>query len=180
MRTRSRISMAGIAGAMLAAASIAAPLTVSAQNENWQGHFHGGDFSFAAGIGGTFGLAAGLALYPSVEWTIDDIHPGVPLAFGASARGLVSFANYLNQSVTAFGAGGFGIAHLGIFQQLDIYIGLGVAFTIVPLGFFTSGGVGFATFEGVNYFINESFAVYIEYVYWSYTSGASIGVLLKL
>jgi hypothetical protein len=168
---------------------LAAPLSVAAQDTEWNGYFHGGDFSVGAGVGATFGFfGGGLALYPAVEWTILDIDPGLPLAFGASARGFVSFSQYLNQSWTVFGGGGFATAHLGLdldvlpdfFRKMDVYVGLGLAFTVAPVGFFNAGGLGFATFEGVNYFVNDSLAVYLEYVYWSYANGATIGVLLKL
>ena len=183
MHRRTRLTALAIA-----TTALTAPLSLSAQDLQWDGHFHGGDFSIAAGVGATFGLANGLAVYPSIEWTIADINPGVPLAFGASARGYLSIVQYLGTSYSSFGGGGFAIAHLGMdldvlpdfLRNMDFYIGLGVAFNIIPSGFYTTGGLGFATFEGVNYFISESFAVYLEYVYWSYTSAGTIGVLLKL
>ena len=49
-------------------------------------------------------------------------------------------------------------------HPMDVYISLGSAFASVPSGFFTTAPLGFATFEGINYFLSDSPAVFVEYV----------------
>jgi hypothetical protein len=36
--------------------------------------------------------------------------------------------------------------------------------------------VGFATADGVAYYINDKWAVYLEGTYWGYSGGGAIGV----
>ena len=100
----------------------------------------------------------------------------MPVSFGAAARGRLG----LSGTFTA-GVGAFATAHLGllglpipeVFQAVEWYLGLGIDF-VPALGF------GFAGLFGMNYFINPTFAVYLEEVSWRSGFDTTIGIRLKL
>jgi hypothetical protein len=113
----------------------------------------------------------------------------VPLTFGVAAKGSI---NIYSSFWTAYGGGVLGTVHLGFrgldipewLQNFDVYVSLGLAisffnYTSVPSGFGDDLYFGFATADGVAYFINEKFAVYAEGNYWAYGGGATVGVLYK-
>lgn len=98
-----------------------------------------------------------------------------------------------------FGAGGFGTAHLSFnnlenhaapwLENFDFYISLGFgvnyfSYTGDWTDVFvdtTSLRIGFASFEGVNWFFRENMALKLEYAYWGYVgSQTTIGILLKI
>ena len=68
-----------------------------------------------------------------------------------------------------------------LFNRFDIYVAPGIGFNF-DLGNYYANPfrLGFVTYDGFNYFVNDSFAVFVEGTYWDYYSGATIGVLLKL
>jgi len=168
----------------------------------WDSLYESGDFNVS--ITASYLFPLGVALYPGAEMILAQVKVAdeIPLDFGAAARGQIGFnrvGTYLgtNYGYTTFGAGAFGTAHLSFadmgdhalefLKNFDFYISLGVAFN-----YFTYTGdwfgadtqnfrIGAASFEGVNWYINESLALKLEYVYWGYMgSSATIGVQLTL
>jgi hypothetical protein len=177
-------------GLTLAALAII-PGTAFAQDANWDGHFHKGDFALEAGVGlGGYNRVFSLAVLPGAEWTIADWRIGgvVPLAFGAAGKGLVAFVPGYG---VGFGAGGFGVLHMGFknldipgfLQKFDWSAGLGIGAVIVPFDD-PSFGLALPWFSGVSYFLKDNLALYLEGVYW-YASGmpdyggAAFGVRFK-
>ena len=175
-------------GLVLAVLLLAIPATAFAQGVDWYGHFEKGNLSAGAGVGIGWGwYGYGLSLYPSVEYTIADWRIGdtVPLALGVAGRGLVGFSNYYG---TVFGVGPYVTFHVGFrgldipefFQKFDVYTGLGLAVTFGGnLSAFGVSPVGFSSYGGFNYFVNEKFALYLEGNYWGYYGGSTVGVLFK-
>jgi hypothetical protein len=161
----------------LAVLLLAIPGAAFAQ-KNWDGLVHQGDF--AAFVG--FGFGWGFTIAPGVEWAFADVKIGdtVPLAFGLVGRGMI---NFYPGFWTSYGVGALLSAHLGLkgldipefLQNLDFYIAAGVGFS-----FFSEAVsynlVGFATTDGVAYYINDKWAVYLEGTYWGYSGGGAIGV----
>ena len=151
--------------------------------KSWDGLVHKGDFAAYLGIG--FGY--GFSVVPGVEWVFADvkISDTVPLAFGLTGKGLLNF--YTN-AWTSYGFGALATAHLGLkgldipefLQNLDFYISLGLGLSwfswdagYVPL--YDNPHFGFATADGVAYYINDKWAVYLEGTYTGYVGGAVIG-----
>ena len=186
--------------ALLILLLVAAPATVF--SENWESVYEKNDLSLSASA--SFLLPLGVALYPGAElillqFTIVD---EIPLDFGVSLRGqfglktegtvTVSGAEY---GYTTYGGGAFGTLHLSFanmegyeldfLEGFDFYISASIA-----LNYFDYTGVwpsavppaispGFASFEGINWFISESLALKLEYVYWGIIgSSATLGVQL--
>lgn len=166
----------------LAVLLLAIPGTAFAQ-KNWDGLVHKGDF--AAFVG--FGFGWGFTIAPGVEWAFADVKIGdtVPLAFGLVGRGMI---NFYPDYFTSYGIGALLSAHLGLkgldipefLQNLDFYIaaGVGISFFNYVSAFYDFGDVqvGFATTDGVAYYINDKWAVYLEGTYWGYSGGGAIGV----
>jgi len=167
----------------LAVLLLAIPGAAFAQ-KGWDGLVHQGDFAAYVGVG--FGW--GFTIAPGVEWAFADVKIGdsVPLAFGLAGKGMINF--YPN-FFTSYGVGALVTAHLGLkgldipefLQNLDFYIGAGIglswfnydAGSTLDFGAFH---VGFATADGVAYYINDKWAVYLEGTYWGYSGGGAIGV----
>ena len=158
------------------------PSTAFAQ-KNWDGLVHKGDLAAFVGIG--FGW--GFTVAPGVEWSFADVKIGntVPLAFGVEGKGMI---NFYPGFWTSYGVGALLTAHLGLkgldipdfLQRLDFYIGAGVGLSwfSYDTGVSTYGAmnVGFATSDGVAYYFNDKWAVYLEGTYWGYSGGGAIGV----
>ena len=174
-------------GLILGVLMLAVPAATFAQGVDWYGHFEKGDFSVGAGLGlGFGGWGYGLSIFPGAEYTVADWRIGdtVPLALGVSARGLIGFSNYYG---TVFGIGPFVTLHLGFrdaeffpefLQKLDLYTALGLA---VTFGGNTAlyNPVGLNQYFGLNYFVNDKLALYLEENYWGYYVGTTLGVLFK-
>ncbi len=154
-----------------------------AAETGWDGLVHKGDFAAYAGIG----IGYGFSIVPGVEWAFADvkISDTVPLAFGLSAKGLI---NFYPGFWSSYGLGVLATAHLGLkgldipdfLQKLDFYLsaGLGLSYFSWESGYvplFDNPHFGFATADGVAYFINEKWAVYLEGTYVGYVAGAVIG-----
>jgi hypothetical protein len=147
-------------------------VAVFAQEGNWDGQYHKGDFNLEIGVGFGYHNGYGLAVLPGAEWTIADwkIADVVPLAFGVTARGLVEF---VPGEGLGFGGAGFATLHMGFkgleapefFQKIDWYIGLGAGVLFVP---WDDPKFGFALpfYSGFAYFFKENMAVYLEGTYW--------------
>ncbi len=164
-----------------------------------------------ADVGIGWGGLSGGVEYMLYQFNIADV---VPLTLGAAGRAFVDPGIfYSGFSSFTFGLGGFGTAHIG-FKELkvpdtfkwlsnfDTYIGLGIGFGSISLtstySYYTvSPGIGFSTFEGASYYLNDKLAITGEYGYIgrvnysynllgsSYSSGwplsySTIGVTLKL
>jgi hypothetical protein len=165
------------------------PGALFAQNVNWDGWWHKGDMAANAGVGfAGGGWGWGFAVYPGFEFEVADwkIADTVPLSLGVSARGMIGISDYYG---TAFGAGPFVAAHMGFkgldipefFQKLDLYVALGLAVSFGgDLDFYGVSPVGFASYDGISYFVNDKVAIYLEGNYWGYYGGATLGVLFKL
>jgi len=162
---------------------LAIPGAAFAQKSSWDGLVHKGDFAAYLGIG----YGTGFAIVPGVEWAFADIKAGtVPLAFGLSAKGLL---NFYPGFWSAYGLAALATGHLGLkgldipefLQNLDIYVslGLGLSYYNWELGYaplFNDLRFGLATADGVAYYINDKWAVYLEGTYLAYVAGAVIGV----
>lgn len=157
---------------------------------SWDSHFKGGDTSLSVGAG--FGAYIGwlsIAVYPGFEQTITDlkIADTVPVSIGAAVKGMVNL--YVGGiDGLAIGVGGFvpfhfGLKNLGLdfLDNLDFYVapGIGISFDTGDLGWTNPVEFGFAEYSGVNYFLSEGTAVFVEQVYWDYYAGATVGVVLK-
>jgi hypothetical protein len=163
---------------------LAIPMSVFAapKKVNWVGLVHKNDFAVFAGVG--FGY--GFTIAPGVEWAFADWKAGdvVPLAFGLTGKGMI---NFYSGFWTSYGIGALATAHLGLkgldipdfLQNLDFYLSLGVGLSWFSYnaGVSTYGAmnVGFATSDGLAYYINKNWAVYAEYTYWGFASGGTIG-----
>ena len=141
-------------------------------------HFSAKDLSVSAGGGyGTGSLSA----FPGAEFTIASgrIADVFPLAFGVAAKGVLPFSS----TQIGFGVGAFGIAHVGLkgldipefLQPVDFYLAVGPALMLYPavrLQWLNG-------YLGLNYFLSDALAIYVEAVPILYYS-TSIGVTLKL
>jgi hypothetical protein len=183
--------MKRIALGVALAALLLIPGAAFADDVNWNGNFHKGDFALEAGLGlGWTWWGYSLAVLPGAEWTIADWKIGnvFPLAFSAAAKGFVEF---VPGSGVGFGGGGFGVFHVGFkdldipqfLQKLDWYGGVGVGVMIVPFDD-PSFGIAVPSFSGVSYFLKDNLAVYLEGIYWYSWNvygygGAVLGVRFK-
>ena len=162
---------------------LAIPSAAFAQ-KNWDGLVHKGDFAAFVGVG----YGWGLSVVPGVEWAFADVKVGdtVPLAFGVVGKGVI---NFYSDFFTSYGVGALASAHLGLkgldipkfLQNLDFYISLGLAFS--AFSYATGSALdygntrfGFATSNGVAYYFNDKWAIYLEGNYWSYSGNAVLGV----
>jgi len=165
------------------------PASVFAQEVNWDGLYHKGDFSFEIGVGfGSHGGSYGYSLagLPGAEWTVADWKIGevVPLAMGVSAKGFVEYAPGYGPGI---GGGGFVAFHMGFkgldapefFQNLDIYVAIGGGAVFVSWDTTPFGLVLPTSYSGVAYFFKENLAVYLEYMYWNgwQVSGYNGGII---
>jgi hypothetical protein len=166
----------------LAVLLLAIPGAAFAQ-KSWDGLVHQGDFAAYVGIG--FGY--GFSVVPGVEWAFADFKIGdtVPLALGLAGKGII---NFYPGAWTSYGLGALATAHLGLkgldipdfLQNLDFYISLGIGLSWFTwdsgyIALFDNPHFGFATADGVAYYINDKWAVYLEGNYMGYVAGAVIG-----
>ncbi len=172
-------------------------------NTNWDSVYNAGDLaaSISAGVAFPFAIVA----YPGAELILAGIDIGnlIPIDFGVAARGqfgiLSASSLGYNYGWITLGAGAFGTAHLSFnnlrdhfapwLENFDFYLSLGLG-----VNYFAYTGdwasvnsvskplrVGFASFEGVNWFFRENMALKLEYAYWGYVgSQTTFGILLKL
>ena len=165
------------------------PATLFAQNMDWEGNYEKGDFSVFAGVGFSgygFSIVPGVE-YTFVQWKAGDV---VPLSFGITGKGSI---NIYSSYWTSYGVGALATVHLGFrgldipefLQRFDVYVSVGLAASFFNYTGTLSGWdqkdsyFGFATADGVAYFVNDRFAVYAEGNYWAYGGGATLGVLFQ-
>jgi len=160
---------------------LAIPSTVFA----WDGQVHKGDLALFVGAGFS---GYGFSIVPGVEYAFVDFKIGdvFPLALGGVLKGSI---NFYPSYWTAYGVGALISAHTGFkgldipefLQKFDLYVSAGVAFS-----FFNYSGTlvgwnkdlywGFATSNGVAYYFNDKWAMYLEGNYWAYSGSATLGV----
>jgi len=171
----------------VAIVALALPAAAFAQVENWEGHFEAKNVALSAGVGASYRSGdLGVAGYPGAEFIVAKWKSGdvVPLSFGIAARGLLGFSTSRG---LVYGGGAFGTFHLGlkgldipeVLQNLDFYVGVGVAFTWSSY-YATGYGLGINSYGGLNYFLSDKLAVQLEESYWGYYAGTTVGLLLKL
>ena len=168
---------------LLAVAALLLAIPGAAFAQNWEGLVHKGDFAAYLGAG----LGYGFSLVPGVEWAFADVKFGgtVPVAFGVTGKGIL---NFRPSFWTSYGFGALATAHLGLkgldipdfLQQLDFYIslGLGLSWFSTDSGYslpWDNPYFGFATADGVAYFFNDKWAVFLEGTYMGHAGAAAIG-----
>jgi hypothetical protein len=150
-----------------------------------------------AGYYGGYGLAGGL------EYDFAKINAGgLPITFGAAARGAFEFGGYID---TVWCVGAMGTAHLGLrgikipttygwASNFDTYIGIGLGYAGGQDSYWTvSPKLGPAFLVGETYYFNDKLGVNLEYgyigqygyngYYYTYSEPAyyaSLGLVLKL
>ncbi len=145
------------------------PDVVFAQNENWDGYYHQGDFAFEVGLGFGYHVRSySVSVVPAAEWTMADwkIGRSVPLAFGVTAKG---FVELVPGSGLAFGSGGFATFHMGLkgldtaefIQKLDVYAGLGLGLLAIPWES-PAFGIAIPLYGGLAYYFKDDMAAYLE------------------
>jgi len=132
-----------------------------------------------------------------------------PINFGVAARGFYTSYEYSYFSsytwgYTYFGLGGYGTAHYSLknlhlgsdfFNHVDYYLGLGVGFTAAtPTGTYAkyykdqtgsdfttgfAGGIGLVGYSGVSYYLNDHWAIFVEYTNFAYIGATQLGALYK-
>lgn len=162
---------------------LAIPGSAFAQS-SWNGLVHKGDFAAFVGLG----LGWGFSVAPGVEWAFADVKFGntVPVAFGLTGKGVI---NFYSGFWTSYGIGALATAHLGLkgldipefLQNLDFYLSAGIAFSFFDYDAgstldYGDSKLGFATSDGVAYYINDKWAVYLEGNYFNYAGGGALGV----
>lgn len=170
-------------------------------------HYQPGNVALSLGAGLGFGGGGfGVSLYPGAEIIVAKIRPAdvFSIDFGAGARGAFTFRSYGTTPAAgyiALGGAPFVSAHMGLrgftgnevaeyLDRIDIYTSFGLGYlAYVPTGAAGAidGGLAFANFSGINYFLTDSFAVSLGTNYLtSWASGVSgafstgIGVMIKI
>jgi len=184
------------------------PAQVSAP---WFGtHYQPGNVAFSLGAGLGFGGGFGISLYPGAEIIFAKVRPAdvFSIDFGAGVKGAFSSWTYgvsPSYGFMTLGAAPFVSAHFGLrgfsggelanyLERLDFFTAFGLGYqTFIPTGSWGSiaeptGGLAFANFSGLNYFLTESIAITVNTNYFygwnsSVSAGAfstGIGVVFKI
>lgn len=142
------------------------PMSVFAQDDvDWESIYKDDLLIANAGVGY---VGWGIGAYGGAELLIAQIKIAdvVPLDFGVAGRagvGLIGGFNLL--------AGGMATAHITfggldlpdfLRDNTDIYLGLGIGFV-----FGDFGGLGFASIQGINYYLNDTIALNFESGYYN-------------
>ncbi|AFG37386.1 hypothetical protein [Spirochaeta africana] len=161
---------------------------------SWGAYFEPGDISatFGLGLGGWGYRGTWLNLYPGLELTLAqvDVVDVIPLSFGVSGRGNITwYRGYWGESTMIVNAGGFGTIHLGFrefdvpvreLNNLDVYVGIGMVYDIIRPAWSGYNRLRLASYQGVNYFLNDNLAVFAESTYMGrYSHFGTIGILFK-
>ncbi len=169
-----------LALAIVTVLGLAAPMFAEANS-----HYESGNFSLLAGIGYSYW---GFNVVPGIDFNIGEfkLTQGWGLDWGIAARGLIGI---WSGGVT-FGVGGYFMLHFGLkgldsdfLKKLDWYVGLGVRFSVLPSYLVYPGSpwraFGFASVDGVQYFLSDAVSIFAEYNY-GLDSGGEIGIAFKL
>ena len=173
---------------------------VCAESDGWNSANSAGDIFFSGTAG--FVFPVGAALYPGLEYIIASftIADTIPVDIGGAAKAQIGFAlvPLFDYSYITIGAGVFATAHIssrkitekiGWLSALDFYISIGPGFNFFlyygdPAYYLNKDnfGINLATFDGVNIYLTESFAIKLEFAYWGQYVGASaaVGVNLRI
>ena len=166
---------------LLAILAVLVPAGVFAQNPFDYEATVPGDFNINAGVSLRWGIGVDVGVdLITVKFAIE----GFPLDWGIGARGLLNLGW---AGGFEWGAAGLWTRHKGITfgerLNFDVYIALGVG--VGGGGFYAFPfGVGFSTFDGIAWKLNDTVAIQLEYggIYgWQVaTSVGSIGIRLTL
>src|SRR6056297_1842700 len=138
------------------------------------------------------GYTGGLGLYPGAELILYKPSYGdvAPIDFGVAARGHIGigFDSALEESFTA-GVGVLGTFHFGfrgldfidpeILGKLDYFAEIGLVFDMLKYNE-DDNALGFATFTGLNYYVNPNICLTAGYNLWGNISGGYIGAQLRI
>ena len=152
----------------------AVPLVAQDQLPWWGSYYMPGNVSVGARFG--FDNQDALSFFPSFEYKFSKARPAnlFPIDFGVGARAGVSyttggvddalrlgFGPYLSAHLGYRGCRGLGIDELRYLEPLDFFVNLGFLFNAV--GSDRYGNFSLFTQSGLNYFVNDNFAVTFSY-----------------
>lgn len=143
-----------------------------------------GDVLLSAGVGTSYSaFASTWGGDLGFEVTVSSVDIGLPLVFGVGAVGylytLTSSFAYAGSTVkanhTLWGAGAHGTAHFLVTSHIDIYAKIGIAYQAyaspdtveynggkIPVPSLKVDAVGFFGSAGVNIFLSDFIAIYVE------------------
>jgi len=170
------------------------PLAAEEGNIWWGSWYKPGNLALSAraAFETPSGYAGGVGLYPGAEMILyKPVYGDVaPIDFGVAARGHVGigFDSALDNSLTA-GVGVLGTFHFGfrgldfidpeILGKLDYFAEIGLKFDLLKYDD-NDNALGFATFTGVNYYLNPNICLTAGYNLWGNISGGYIGAQLRV
>lgn len=167
-------------------------------------HYQPGNVAFSLGAGAGFGGGFGATLYPGAEIIVAKVRPAglFSLDFGLGAKGALSIwrSSFDDVGYASIGATPLVSAHFGLrgfagselaeyLDRIDLFTSFGLGYRlVVPTGSTTAdatGGLAFANFSGVNYFLTDSIALTVSSNYLSGANvfgafSAGIGVVFKI
>ena len=128
--------------------------------------------AFRVAVGGQ---AHGLAIFPGVEYIIaktEFAEGNMPVDIGVLAEGYIGIGTEMQFGAGVFATGHFGFRGLDveIFENLDLFLGVGIGF-VTGYAF----PVTFAGVSGLSYFFNPGMSAFVEYNYLAASSG-SLGI----
>lgn len=170
---------------------VAVPGALFAQSSSgFTSYYKPGNVALGVDLGGGFYYSSfSFAAYPSAEFFLAKYRVGdyLPLDFGAAVRGRIGLDAGIGGAGIDVGVGGFGTAHLGfrgipgdigkILGRFDVFVGLGLVYDIISPAYYS--GLGFSEYSGLNYFINDNFAVTLSNQWWHNYFDYTIGVRFK-
>jgi len=200
-----------VAGIVLVVLMVAPAAMLPAQvSAPWFGtHYQPGNTAFSLGAGLGFGGGIGIGLYPGAEFILTKFRPAdaFSIDLGAGVKG--TFSAWTSGGSPSYGfltLGGapFVSAHFGLrgftggelsdyLNRLDVYTAIGLGYlAYVPTGSWRSvaptGGLAFANFSGINYFLTDRIAItlntnYLTSFRTTVSSGAfstGVGIVYKI
>ncbi len=168
-------------GFLLALTFLVLPFALSAQEISNQGNspLESNDFQISAGAitpYAGFGRYWGATLAAEFIFADIDVGPPLELALGAGAVGGVAWIG----GQTLWNAGAFGSAHFFPAHNFGMFLRLGAAYAFSRIQIAGesagAGGLGFLGSAGLELFLSDSFAIYVE----SWLNSLGAGVRLKL
>lgn len=195
---------ARVATLILAALLLAVPVTAQESSSILATHYQPGNVAFSLGAGAGFGGGFGATLYPGAEIIVAKVRPAglFSLDFGLGAKGALSVwrSSFSDVGYYSIGVTPLVSAHLGLrgfagselaeyLDRIDLFTSFGLGYQlVVPTGTTAgdaTGGLAFANFSGVNYFLTDSIALTVSSNYLSSGStlgafSAGIGVVFKI
>jgi hypothetical protein len=143
-----------------------------------------GQFNVYGGVGLYYG---GFNVTGGAEYIIQDFDIGtVPLEWGVMAQAIVGFSNYAYATGVDWGAAPMVSLHWGTdfggMARFDFFISAGVGLFGGAYWSYYYGpvGVGFASYDGVQWMFSKNLGLLLEYGYIGWASTGAIGVVWKL